>query len=199
MTGKKINIETALLKGLKRSDHGCFQNLFAKYSQSLFRFSLSYLKSSDSAEDVVQEVFLKIWRKRKEIDTTKSFQSYLFTIALNVIRKQFNKLAESNQLKHDLLISFAENKETFDEKDDFQEMVDKLEELIQQMPERRGRIFRMKKLEGKSQKEIAEKFGITTKTVEYHITESMKFLKTEFDQLRIKGMIFFCLFVKEGN
>lgn len=196
MTGKKINIEIALLKGLKRSDHECFQNLFAKYSQPLYRFSLSYLKSTDAAEDVVQEVFLKIWRKRKEIDTTKSFQSYLFTIALNVIRKQFNKLTESHQLKHDLLLSFAENKETFDEKDDFQEMVDKLEELIQQMPERRREIFRMKKLEGKSQKEIAGVFNITIKTVEYHITESMKFLKKEFDTLRMKGMIFFCLFVK---
>ena len=156
MTGKKLNIETALLKGLKRGDHECFQNLFAKYSQPLYRFSLSYLKSTEAAEDVVQEVFLKIWRKRKEIDTTKSFQSYLFTIALNVIRKHFNKLTESNQLKHDLLISFAENKETFDEKDDFQDMVDKLEELIQQMPKRHRKIFRMKKLEGKSQKEIAD-------------------------------------------
>jgi len=196
LTGKEINIETALLKGLKRSDHECFQNLFAKYSQPLYRFSLSYLKSTQAAEDVVQEVFLKIWRKRKEIDTTKSFQSYLFTIALNVIRKQFNKLSASNQLKHDLLISFAENKDTFEEKDDFSEMVNKLEELIQQMPERRRKIFRMKKLEGKSQKEIAEKFDITPKTVEYHITEAMKFLKNEFDKLRTKGMIFFCLFVK---
>ena len=196
MTGKEINIETALLKGLKRSDHECFQNLFAKYSQPLYRFSLSYLKSTEAAEDVVQEVFLKIWRKRKDIDTGKSFQSYLFTIALNVIRKQFNKLSASNQLKHDLLISFADNKETFDEKDDFSEMVNKLEELIQQMPERRRKIFRMKKLEGKSQKEIAEKFDITPKTVEYHITEAMKFLKQEFDKLRMKGMIFFCLFVK---
>ena len=197
MTGKEINIETALLKGLKKSDHECFQNLFAKYSQPLYRFSLSYLKSTEAAEDVVQEVFLKIWQKRKEIDTGKSFQSYLFTIALNVIRKQFNKLSASNLLKHDLLISFAENKETFDDKDDFNEMVNKLEVLIQQMPERRRKIFRMKKLEGKSQKEIADKFDITPKTVEYHITESMKFLKKEFDKLRMKGMIFFCLFVCE--
>lgn len=197
MTGREINIETALLKGLKKSDHECFQQLFAKYSQPLYHFSLSYLKSRTAAEDVVQEVFMKIWRKRKEIDTGKSFQSYLFTIALNVIRKQFNKLSVSNQLKHDLLISFAENKETFDEKDNFQEMVDKMESLIRKMPERRRKIFRLKKLEGKSQKEIAVQFDITTKTVEYHITEAMKFLKQEFDKLRMKGMIFFCLFVKD--
>ncbi len=180
LSEKIINIETALLKGLRKSDHECFRTLFAKYNQPLYRFSLSYLKSSDSAEDVVQEVFFIIWRKRKEIEPGKSFQSYLFTIALNLIRKQFNKLAKSNQLKHDFLISITEDKKTFDEKDDFQEMVDKLEELIQKMPERRGAIFRMKKLDGKSQKEIADTFNITTKTVEYHITEAMKFLKKEF-------------------
>lgn len=196
MTGKKINIETALLKGLKRSDHECFQQLFSLYSQPLYRFSLSYLKSEQAAEDVVQEVFYKVWKKRKDIDTEKSFQSYLFTIALNAIRKYFNKLASANQLKHDLLILFSENKETFGDKEDFQELVEKLEEFIRKMPERRRKIFRRKKLEGKSQKEIAEEFSITTKTVEYHITEAMKFLKKEFDKLRMKGMIFFCLFVK---
>ncbi len=196
MTGNRLNIDTALLKGLKGGDHECFQQLFNRYSQPLFRFSLSYLKSEQAAEDVVQEVFLKVWRRRKEINTSKSFQSYLFTIALNAIRKQFNKLAGANQLRHDLLISFAQNKDTFGEKDDFEELVEKLEEFIRLMPERRRKIFRKKKLEGKSQKEIAEEFSITTKTVEYHITEAMKFLKKEFDKLRMKGMIFFCLFVK---
>jgi len=197
LTGREINIETALLKGLKRSDHECFQQLFNQYSQPLYRFALSYLKSEQAAEDVVQEVFYKVWKKRKDIDTGKSFQSYLFTIALNAIRKQFNKLAGSNQLKHDLLISFSQNKNTFDNKEDFQELLNKLEEFINRMPEKRRAIFRRKKLEGKSHKEIAGEFSITTKTVEYHITEAMKFLKKEFGKLRVKGMIFFLLFIKE--
>ena len=190
------NRDFYLIEKIKTGEKPAFRELFDKYAPKIYRFAFSYLKNENDAEDVVQEVFMKIWRKRKEIDYTKSFQSYLFTISLNVIRKQFNKLAKSNQLKHDLLFSFASNKSLFDDNNDFQEMVDKLEVLIQQLPERRRKIFKMKKLEGKSQKDIAKIYDITTKTVEYHITEAMKFLRIEFEKLRKKGIIFFCLFVK---
>jgi RNA polymerase sigma factor (sigma-70 family) len=100
---KKSNIEKVLLSGLKKSDHYCFRKLFDVYGQPLYRFSLNYLKSVEAAEDVVQEVFIKIWDRRKHIDEGKSFQSYIFTIVLNIIRKYFNKLSEENQLRHDIL------------------------------------------------------------------------------------------------
>jgi RNA polymerase sigma-70 factor (ECF subfamily) len=192
----KSNTEPRLLKGLKQGNHDCFRKLFEQYSKPLYRFSLSYLKSNEVAEDLIQEVFIKIWNKRKDIDTNKSFQSYLFTIALNSIRKYFNKLAEANQLKHDIIVSFSKNQAAFEEQENFEDYLCKLDALIQQMPVKRKEIFIGKKLEGKSQKELAEEFGITVKTVEYHITEAMKFLKGEFEKFRLGGMVFFYLFVK---
>lgn len=197
MSGKLPNKENSLLKGLKKSDHDSFRQLFDRYNQSLYRFSYSYLKSEEAAEDVVQETFIKIWDKRKEIDTKKSFQSYLFTIALNAVRKQFNRLADQNQLKHDVLTSFSDDPEKMDEQHNFEELLSQLEALISQMPEKRRIIFERKKFQGKSQKEIAEEFNITTKTVEYHITEAMKFLKAKFDKLRLRGMVFFFLFIHD--
>jgi RNA polymerase sigma-70 factor (family 1) len=191
------NRETNLLIGLKKSDHNSFRQLFDRYNQPLYRFSYSYLKSKEAAEDVVQETFIKIWDKRKEIDTKKSFQSYLFTIALNAVRKQFNRLADQNQLKHDVFASFSDDPEKMDEQHNFEELLSQLEALISQMPEKRRIIFERKKFQGKSQKEIAEEFNITTKTVEYHITEAMKFLKAEFDKLRLGGMVFFFLFIND--
>jgi len=196
LLGKKPNTETRLLKGLKRSDHDSFRELFDLYSGPLYRFSLSYLKSKEAAEDVVQEVFIKIWDKRKDIDTGKSFQSYLFTIALNSVRKYFNKLAEANQLKHEIIIALSENPSVFDDQENFEDYLRKLDNLIQKLPEKRKAIFTGKKLEGKSQKELAEEFGISTKTVEYHITEAMKFIKEEFEKFRLGGMLFFFLFVE---
>ncbi len=199
MFGKNLNTETRLLNGLKKSDHESFRKLFEQYSKPLYRFSLSYLKSNEGAEDVVQEVFIKIWDKRKDIDTGKSFQSYVFTIALNSVRKYFNKLAAANQLKHDIIASFSENSAKLDEQDDFEDYLRHLDTLINRMPEKRKEIFIGKKLDGKSQKELAEEFGITIKTVEYHITEAMKFLKEEFEKLRLGGMVFFYLFITKKN
>jgi RNA polymerase sigma-70 factor (ECF subfamily) len=66
------------------------------------------------------------------------------------------------------------------------------------MPEKRRQVFIRKKLEEKSLKEIAAELDITVKTVEYHITEAMKFLKSEFEKLQVKGLIFFYLFLKQN-
>lgn len=196
MTNKKSNIDAELISRLKKDDHDSFQQLFDRYSHTLFRFSFCYLKSKEAAEDVVQEVFMKIWNRRSEIKNDTSFQSYLFTIALNAVRKHFNKLSRQNELKHDILLEFSESKSRFDANPDYQSMLDKLDELVARMPEKRREVFIKKKIENKSLKEIAEECSITAKTVEYHITEAMKFLKTEFEKLHVNGFIFFHLFIQ---
>jgi len=195
---KKLNTESDLIIGLKKDNHDSFQRIFERYSQPLFKFSLSYLKSKEAAEDVVQEVFIKVWNNRKSIKTDTSFQSYLFTIALNAIRKNFNKLARLNELKHGILINFS-NKYNFDDNTDYQSLLDKLDELINRMPEKRREVFIKKKIEEKSLKEISKELDITTKTVEYHITEAMRFLKQEFKKLEINGVIFFLLFISKNT
>lgn len=196
MLTKKTNTEPNLIIGLKKDDHDSFQKLFEQYSKPLYLFSLSYLKSKEAAEDVVQEVFIKIWNNRKDLKTDTSFQSYLFTIALNGIRKNFNNISRSNELKHNILFDLSQHKPGFDDNTNYQSLLDKLDELIGQMPEKRRQVFVKKKIEEKTLKEISKELAITPKTVEYHITNAMKFLKSEFKKLHIKGMIFFFLFVQ---
>ena len=190
-----IPIESKILKELKGGDHAAFEKIFERYSKQLFQFSLSYLKSEEAADDIVQEVFIKIWNNRKDLKTDTSFQSYLFTIALNSVRKYFNQLSRLNELKHDILFDSSGQKADFDNRSDYQVLLDKLEELIGQMPEKRREVFVKKKIEEKSIKEIAEELNITTKTVEYHITEAMRFLRDEFEKLQVQGLIFFHLFI----
>jgi len=197
LSKQNLDIEKPLISGLKNDSHDSFRSLFELYSKPLFLFSISYLKSKEAAEDVVQEVFTKVWNKRKELKTDTSFKSYIFTIALNSIRKQFNKLSSLNEAKHDILFDMSKNKSVFDDKDDYQSLLNRLDELIESMPEKRRQVFIKKKLEEKSLKEIAVELNITIKTVEYHITEAMKFLKSEFEKLQIQGLIFFYLFLKQ--
>ncbi len=186
-----------ILKDLKNGDHTAFEDIFNQYSKQLYLFSLRYLKSEEAAEDIVQEVFIKIWDNRMAIKTDTSFQSYLFTITLNSVRKYFNQLSRLNELKHDILFESGRFKEDFDDRSDYQVMLDKLDEFIRLMPEKRREVFIKKKIEEKSLKEISEELRITTKTVEYHITEAMRFLKCEFEKLHIQGLIFFSLFIRQ--
>ncbi len=191
-----IYIESKILKELKNGDHAAFEEIFKRYSKQLYQFSLSYLKSEAAAEDIVQEVFIKIWNNRKEIKTDTSFQSYLFTITLNSVRKYFNQLTRSNELKHEILLDSHGHNPNFNDYSNYQFMLDKLEEFIKQMPEKRREVFIKKKFEERSLKEISEELNITAKTVEYHITEAMKYLRSEFEKLQVQGLIFFYLFVK---
>lgn len=192
-----ISIESKTLKELKNGNNTAFEEIFNRYSKQLYLFALSYLKSEVSAEDIVQEVFIKIWNNRMAIKTDTSFQSYLFTITLNSVRKYFNQLSRLNELKHDILFDSSGFKADFDDRSEYQFMLDKLDEFISLMPEKRREVFIKKKIEEKTLKEISEELSITTKTVEYHITEAMRFLKSEFEKLHIQGLIFFSLFIRQ--
>lgn len=190
-------IEAKLLKDLKKGNHEAFKRIFDHYSNQLLKFSISYLKDRQVAEDIVQEVFFKIWVNRKTIKTDTSFQAYLFTITLNAVRKHFNKQTRQQEVKHDILGDLYGLSSDLDDHSDFESLQEKLDELIDRMPDRRRTVFIMKKIDGKSLKEIASELDIAQKTVEYHISEAMKFLKSEFEQLKTRGLLFFYLFVQE--
>lgn len=188
-------IDLEMLTRVKMGDHIAFKLLYDHYSTQLYNFALTYLKSKDLAADIVQEVFVKIWEKRAKINTDKSFRSYLFTITLNAVRKHFNLLAQKQEMNHEILFDLTEVKDTFDDRSDYHDLVEKLEALIELMPEKRKTVFIRKKIDGKSQKEIASELQITEKTVEYHLSEANQFLKAEFQKLKDKGLVFLYLFV----
>ncbi len=188
-------IDLEMLTRLKMGDHIAFKLVYDQYSVQLYHFALTYLKSKDVAADIVQEVFVRIWEKREDIKTDKSFRSYLFAITLNAVRKYFNLLAQKQEMNHEILFDLAEEKETFDDRSDYHDLVDRLESLIELMPEKRKTVFIRKKIEGKSQKEIARELQITEKTVEYHLAEASQYLKAEFHKLKEKGFLFLYLFV----
>jgi RNA polymerase sigma-70 factor (ECF subfamily) len=191
-TNDTIN-ENFTIERLQKGSLEAFEILFNTYNQKVYRFSLSYLKSESGAQDIVQEVFLKIWENRAKIHTGTSFQSYLFTIAFNSIKKEFNKKAKEELFKSELFELFSTEGIPIDSHPNFEALYLKLDELISQMPERRKQIFLKRKKEGKSIHAIAEEMNISIKTVENQITESMHFLKKEFSNGTLDATIlFFC-------
>lgn len=188
--------EQELVALLQKGSITAFEGLFEQFSQKLYRFSYSYLKSESESEDVVQDVFLKIWENRTSLKTGTSFQSYLFTIAFNSIRKSFNKKARRDQFHSDLFEFLSDDNSSLENYPNYEALLSKLDILIDQMPTRRKEIFLKRKKEGKSVREIAEKMNISPKTVENQITEAMNYLKKEFDKDLISGMLFFYIFLE---
>ncbi len=188
--------EPALIKNLSKGDPFAFEEIFSKYSNRLYQFSRSWLKSEADAEEIVQEVFLKLWERKKELKTETSFQSYLFTITLNFIKKHFNRKARADQYKHEFLAGFSGENDQLEVSITYQDLLNKLEILIAQLPEKRKQIFIERKQNNKPVKLIAEEFGITPKTVENQLTRALNFLRSALEKEHPGGLLFFLLFTR---
>ncbi len=195
MRSLNFQTEQEMIVSLKRGSISAFESLFENYSQKLYRFSYSYLKSELEAEDVVQEVFLKLWENRSRLKIGTSFQSYLFTIAFNSILKSFNKKVKQDKFRTDLFELLATENTSLEDQLDFEALLSRLDLLIEQMPARRKEIFLKRKKEGKTVQTIALEMGISEKTVENQITEAMNFLRKSFSKDKISGKLFFLLFI----
>lgn len=181
-----------LIKRLKSDEIDAFNRLFDLYSSKLYHFALGYLKSKDEAEELVQELFTRIWEKRAAIDPEQSFESYLFTIAFNQIRKYFRSRAIINKY-----VDYSLHRQTTEPAASpdvayhaLSELVDK---LVEQMPEKRRMVFRKSRFEGKNITEIAREMEISTKTAENHLHTALLHLRKELAKEYTVGLLFFYL------
>lgn len=108
-------------------------------------FAVSYLKQESEAEEIVQEVFMKVWKNRERLKTDTSFQSYLFTIAYNSIKKSFNRKTQQGQFKDDLIDQLDNGSDPVDFENNYQLVIQRLDQFIAEMPERRRNVFVQRK------------------------------------------------------
>lgn len=186
--------EKEVLNELKNSSSAAFKMLFEKYSRRIYTFSLGYLNDAGEAEEIVQEVFLKIWKVREEISTEKSFDAFLFTMAKNAI---LNTIRKSNY--HKAFVEYTKLHPTknilVDEELNFNELQQAYFKSVEKLPERRQQIFRLSREKGLSNVEIAAKMGISVKTVENQMTSAIADVKRNLRSFGFSGIIFFELFL----
>lgn len=196
MTEPKIEKERSLVTALRRGDAGAFDKIFRIYGKRLYGFALGYLKSKAEAEEVVQEVFYKIWKNHESLNPDLSFKAYIFKIAYNHIQELFLKLAQKKNYLNEIVSSSVPFTTEMDERMNYQSLLELVDRLIDQLPNRQREILIMRKKDGKPLKEIADELGISPKTVENHITEAMKRIRDGLTGEHLAGLLFFYLFVK---
>ena len=172
----KMVDDKQLIQRLKEDDREAFLLLYQRYWAKVYRFCQLYLIDRSVAEDVVQEVFIKIWESRLFLREDDHFEGLLFIITRNFVFNQHRKFV--NEEFYELtVLSAMESGEDVEEEictRDLQKFVDT---LIQELPDRRRLIFNMSRKEHKSYKEIAQALQISEKTVENQINAALKFLR----------------------
>jgi RNA polymerase sigma-70 factor (ECF subfamily) len=186
--------ESDWIQALKRGDIHAFNELFDRYGKRLYRFSMGYLKSTADAEEIVQEVFLKIWHNREELSAQKSFEAYLFTIAKNGILNTIRK-SKSEQVYLNYVKIHPEKNVLLDDELNFNELDQAYKEAVEQLSPRRKEIFLLSREQFFTNAEIAEKMNISVKTVENQMTSALSEIRKSLRSLGFSGIIFFELFL----
>lgn len=184
-----------LVLQLKNNDVEAFDALFQKYSEKLFRFSFSLLKNKEDAQEIVQEAFLRIWKKREKIDGAKSFKSFLFSISYNLVIDQLRLRLKDQEYRKFLVHYFESDSFELTSELDYDKIVLQIRNAVQELPVKRKQIYTLSREVGLSHKEIATQLGISVKTVENQITLALKHLKTKLGTHVFPAVLFFILFV----
>ena len=196
MNSGKNHITQELLTRLKSGDMLAFDKVYELYSHKLFSFVFKILKNEADTDDIVQEVFVRIWESRDKLEDYKLLNSYIFTIAYNnsidLIRKRINNNKYLEHLKNSAVINATPN---LISEIEFNELNTQVQKLIAKLPERQKQVYLLHKEEGLTYSEIAEKLGISKNTVENHIVKALKYLRQNIDNTLMVNILFMSLFL----
>ncbi len=161
-------------------DRTAFESLFRLHYRALCAFATGYVKDADKAEDLVQDLFFRLWLDREKVQITTSIKAYLYTAVRNrclTAIKSGSRLVVLNEEAHDHV-----QDETISE-NDHTERIARVQAAIEELPEERKKVFKLSRYEGLKYHEIAEKLGISEKTVENQMGKALKTLRKELADL----------------
>lgn len=175
-----------LLSRVAEGDEKAFAALIRLYWKNIYAHALSWVRSAEEAEELTQDIFLKVWHSRETLPEMENFENWLFIISRNAIlsavRKKLSRPAflqqqelEENSLRPDLLSENSQRPDLLSEKRQHYQV---LLEGIALLPEKRQQVFRMSRLEGLTHEQIAERLGMHKDTVAQYIVKAVTFLKS---------------------
>ena len=181
-------------------DKNYFEEIYTKYFKVLYLFSLRIVEDPSSAEDIVQDVFMECWSKRRIIDTSTSLKPFLYKLtynkSLDFLKRSENKNTNLSLHKISFLDTLFYSTFTLDEQLHTNEIGKEINSCISLLPDRCREIFLLSRKKNLKNKELAEKLGISLKAVEKHISKALQEIRTH---LLRTGYITTWLFICIGH
>lgn len=161
-------------------DRAAFEALFRLHYRPLCAFAMGYLKDMDKAEDLVQDLFFRLWLDRGKVQVTTSMKAYLYASVRNRCFNALKSGAKVRALNEEVDDRMDEDGRTEDE---HAERIARVQAAIEALPEERRKVFKLSRYEGLKYHEIAACLGISVKTVENQMGSALKFLREELKDL----------------
>ncbi|WP_221390065.1 RNA polymerase sigma factor [Dyadobacter sp. NIV53] len=167
------------LRRATQGDESAFAEVYNYYKGPALRFSISLLKDEEEAENMIQDVFVKIWIKRAQIKPEHNFSSYLFTCLRNMAFDHFKKMEKSEQLRKQFMEAMVSGTE--DEKEEKERRMSLVQNAVDSLSIKRRLILKLNIEEGKSYQEIAEFLRISKNTVKNQLVKAKQILREKVD------------------
>lgn len=166
-----------LLIRLSKGDREAFHAIYQSYSKAMYLRMMNMVRDADVVEDLLQDLFIKLWIKRETLDTEKSFQSYMYTVAQNLVYNYFRKISNEQALIRSLIVTGADHWLSGSELLENKQAREILQMAINQLTAQRKQAFNLVKIDGKTYEEAGEIMGISRATVNTHMTKAIQSIK----------------------
>ncbi|CAD0001271.1 RNA polymerase sigma factor [Flavobacterium chungangense] len=182
------NDNNILIESLRNGDESAYTYLIETYHHKLCVYTNSLVKNIYSAEDIVQNVFIKVWEQRARLKSDHAIKSFLYKLAYNEFIDLYRKnqsLFSLEKTYHDALNSVVLE----DDSESFQRIIKVVNKEIETLPPKCKEVFILSKKEGLTNIEIAEHLDVSIKTVEAQITKAFSILRSSLEE-KIKSVLF---------
>lgn len=166
--------DSEIIKRIRKGDVRQFESLFRSSYVSLVRYAKTIVKDHDTAEEIVQDLFFRLWQDREKLKIVSSLNGYLFRAVHNRCLHLLQHLRVIENYTQKMSESPAEIAESPGDILNYKELQAKIADVLDALPERCGKIFCMNRFEGLKYHEIAEKLSISVKTVEANMGRALK-------------------------
>ena len=185
------DVAQALVKALKEGNQLAFSIVYKTYAAQTFSLAFKYLLSKELAEDAVQNLFLKLWLKKEEIDETKPINRYLFTMLKNDLLNTLRDSKKNIYLLEDCLSMVLELEDNSQNENLKQEQMNIIQQALEQLSPQRGKVFEMKVSGKYSNQEIADKLNLSINTIKFQYSQSLKQIRSTVGELSL--LLLYCM------
>ena len=168
-----LQIDKELVSRISRGDRLAFKILHDKCWDDIYGVALGFLKSPDWVQDVIQDVFMKLWIRREKLGVIDDLRAYIFIMARNELITAIKSKARLDDLNRKYRQPLADEFLLPDQALDLKELESLVADAVSDLPEIQRKIFRLTRIQGLSHEEIAERLGIARKTVANNITRAL--------------------------
>lgn len=171
--------DSKLIDMLIEGRKSAFEQLYHGYSNRVFNLSFFLLKDTGWSEDVVQDVFVKLWENRTHLQRGQSLWTYLYVMTKRQALNKLRSVKRSNACFERLWAQISEPEDSLHDLVVAKELNENIKKLLGLLPIQQRTVFSLSRLEGFSHREIAEQLNISPNTVKNHIVQAAKYLKNK--------------------